>query len=54
MCEIKITSTNYVPIIYINVTTKCVITKSNLKKFIHAQIDKLEFPRPDLCQASKE
>ena len=47
------TSTNYVPTIY--VVTKPVLDKEKLRKFIHAQIDKMEFPRPDLCnQTGKE
>jgi len=44
------TSTNYVPTIY--VVTKPVFDMEKLRKFLLAQIDKMEFPRPDLCSVT--
>jgi len=41
------TSTNYVPTIY--VLNKPAINKEQLRKFLFDKIDKMEFPRPDLC-----
>jgi len=46
------TSTNYVPTIYVYVVSKPVLDKEKLRKFLLAQIDKMEFPRPDLCSVT--